>query len=191
MNRIHPRASAVTAGLAACALAFGLTACGAGQVSQTATQAAAVNGVNAETGDVSLRNVHLRAPQSSDYVRPGSEVELLFVATNDSPDQPDKLVSIRSDIGSVSLRGDTAIAPTGVLVAGQPDGQTVALESVEPAEPLSTVVKLTKPITNGLTYPFTFTFQRSGEVSVSVPISAGEAPRRDDSGGESDHSGGH
>ena len=113
MNRIHPRAAAVTAGLTACALALGLTGCGAGQVSQTATQVAAVNGVNAETGDISLRNVHLRAPQSSDYVRPGSEVELLFVATNDSPDQPDKLVSIRSDIGSVSLRGDTAIAPTG------------------------------------------------------------------------------
>ena len=191
MNRIHPRASAVTAGLAACVLAFGLTACGAGQVSQTATQAAAVNGVNAQTGDVSLRNVHLRAPQSSDYVRPGSEVELLFVATNDSPDQPDKLVSIRSGIGSVSLRGDRAIAPAGVLIAGQPDGQTAALESVEPAEPLTAVVKLAEPITNGLTYPFTFTFQRSGEVSVSVPISAGEAPRRGDSGGGSDYSGGH
>lgn len=192
MNRIHPRASAVTAGLAACGLAFALTACGSGQISQTATQAPAVNGVNAGTGDVSLRNVHLRAPQTSDYVRPGSDVELLFVATNDSPDQPDKLVSIRSDIGSVPVRGKADIAPGGVLVAGEPDGQTAALESVEPAEPLTVDVKLTKPITNGLTYPFTFTFERSGEVTVQVPISAGEAPRRDDSGGGgSKHSGGH
>jgi copper(I)-binding protein len=191
VNRIHPRASAVTAGLAACGLAFALSACGAGQISQTATQAAAVNGVNAGTGDISLRNVHLRAPQTSDYVRPGAEVELLFVATNNSPDQPDKLVSIRSDVGSVPLRGDTTIAPTGVLVAGEPDGQTTALESVEPAEPVTADIKLTKPITNGLTYPFTFTFERGGEVTVSVPISAGEAPRRDDSGGGSGHSGGH
>lgn len=191
MNRIHPRASAVTVGLAACGLTFALTACGAGQISQTATQAAAVNGVNAGVGTVALRNVHLRAAQTTDYVRPGSDVELLFVAVNQSPDQPDKLVSIRSDIGSVPLRGNATLAPSGVLVAGEPDGQTAALESVEPTDPLKADVKLTKPITNGLTYPFTFTFQRSGEVTVQVPISAGEAPRRDDSGGGSEHSGGH
>ncbi|MDY6871584.1 MAG: hypothetical protein SV966_14110 [Actinomycetota bacterium] len=184
MNRIHQRASAVTAGLAACGLAFALTACGAGQISQTATQAPAVNGVNAGTGDISLRNVHLRlrAPQTADYVPPGSDVELVFVATNDSLDQPDRLVSIRSDIGSVPVRGNATIEPGGVLVAGEPDGQTAALESVEPAEPLTADVKLTKPITNGLTYPFTFTFERGGEVTVQVPISAGEAPQRDDSG---------
>jgi copper(I)-binding protein len=191
VNRIHPRASAVTAGLAACGLAFGLTACGAGQISQTATQAPAVNGVNAGVGDISLNNVHLRAPQTSDYVRPGDEAELLFVATNESPDQPDRLMSIRSDVGSAPLRGDATVPPGGVLVAGEPDGQTAALESVEPAEPLTVDISLTKPITNGLTYPFTFTFQRSGEVTVQVPISAGEEPRRDDTGGGSDHSGGH
>ncbi|BBY19269.1 hypothetical protein [Mycolicibacterium litorale] len=192
MNRIHPRASAVTSGLAACGLALALTACGAGQISQTATQAPAVNGVNAGVGDIALRNVHLRAPQTSDYVRPGSEAELLFVAANESADQPDKLVSIRTDIGSAPVRGDATIAPNGVLVAGEPDGQTAALESVQPAEPLTVDVTLSKPITNGLTYPFTFTFQRSGEVTVQVPISAGEEPRRDDSGGGgSEHSGGH
>ncbi|WP_193046611.1 hypothetical protein [Mycolicibacterium baixiangningiae] len=191
MNRIHPRASAVTSGLAACGLALALTACGAGQISQTATQAPAVNGVNAGVGDIAIRNIHLRAPQTSDYVRPGSEAELLFVASNESADQPDRLVSIRSDVGSVPVQGDTTIAPNGVLVAGEPDGQTAALESVQPAEPLTAAVTLTKPITNGLTYPFTFTFQRAGEVTVQVPISAGEEPRRDDSGGGSEHSGGH
>ncbi|MBO0680790.1 hypothetical protein JRC04_25270 [Mycolicibacterium sp. S2-37] len=179
MNRFAPRASAVIPALAACALAVGLTACGAGQISQTATQEAAVNGVNAGAGSIALRNVHLRAPQTSDYVRPGSEVELLFVAANNSPDEPDRLVSIRSDVGSVPLRGDTTVPANGVLIAGEPDGQIAALESVDPATPLTVDVSLTKPITNGLTYPFTFTFQRSGDVTVQVPISAGEAPRRD------------
>ena len=190
MNRIHPRASAVTVGMAACGLALAVTACGAGQISQTATQAPAVNGVNAGVGDLSLRNVHLRAPQAKDYVLPGTEAELLFVVTNESPDKSDKLVSIRTDIGSVPLRGDATLAPSGVLVAGEPDGQTKALESVEPADPLTADVNRTKPITNGLTYPFTFTFQNAGEVTVQVPISAGEEPRRDDSGGGAEH-GGH
>ena len=40
-------------------------------------------------------------------------------------------------------------------------------------------VALTQPISNGLTYPFTFTFERSGAATVSVPISAGDAARRD------------
>lgn len=190
MNRFSTRASAVTSGLAACGLALALTACGAGQISQTATQEPAINGVNSGVGTISLRNVHIRAPQDSDYVRPGSEAELLFTVTNESPDQPDRLVSIRSEIGSVPLRGDTEIPPNGVLVAGEPDGQIAALESVEPASPLTADITLTKPITNGLTYPFTFTFQRSGEVTAQVPVSAGEAPRRDD-GGHSEHSGDH
>lgn len=177
MNHFAPRASALA--LAACAVAVGLTGCGAGQISQTATQEPAINGVNAGTGEIALRNVHLRAPQTSDFIRPGSEVELLFVAANISPDTPDRLVSIRSDVGTAPLRGDTTVPPTGVLVAGEPDGQVAALESVDPATPLTVDVSLTKPITNGLTYPFTFTFERGGDVTVQVPISAGEAPRRD------------
>jgi hypothetical protein len=37
---------------------------------------------------------------------------------------------------------------------------------------------LSKPIANGLTYTFVFTFQRAGQATVSVPVSAGEsAPR--------------
>jgi copper(I)-binding protein len=179
VNRFAPRASAVVPALAACALALGISGCGAGQISQTATQEPAVNGVNAGVGSIALRNVHLRAPQTSDYVQPGTEVELLFVAANNSPDQPDRLVSIRSDVGSAPLRGDTTVPPNGVLIAGEPDGQVAALESVDPATPLTVDVRLTKPITNGLTYPFTFTFQRAGDVAVQVPISAGETPRRD------------
>ncbi len=36
-------------------------------------------------------------------------------------------------------------------------------------------VALTEPISNGFTYDFTFNFERSGSVTVTVPISAGEA----------------
>ena len=94
MNRFTRRASV---GLAACGLAAAaLTGCGAGQVSQTATQEPAVNGINAQAGDVSLRNVHLRAPQQADYVEAGSTVELLFVAVNGSTEADNKLTSITS-----------------------------------------------------------------------------------------------
>jgi copper(I)-binding protein len=188
VDRFKPRTSAVTAGLAACGLAatLALSGCGTGQISQTATQEPAVNGTSANIGDISLRNIHLRAVQSTDYIQPGREVELIFVAANNSPDVDDKLVSITSDIGTVSIAGDTTLPAGGVLVVGEPDGQIASLESAKLAEGVEATVALTKPITNGLTYNFTFSFQQNGQTTVPVPISAGEAPRREqqvDTGG--------
>ncbi|CDP88088.1 MULTISPECIES: hypothetical protein [Mycolicibacterium] len=181
MNRFAMRASA---GLAACGLtAAVLTGCSAGQVSQTATQEPAVNGVNAQAGSISLRNVHLRAPQQKDYVEPGSEAELLFVAANNSTEAPNKLVSITTTVGDVALSGDQTVPAGGVLVVGEPDGQTQPLEKTEAAEAVTAKVTLTKPVTNGLLYDFTFKFS-NGETTVAVPISAGDAPRRNQAGEE-------
>lgn len=186
-------------GLAACAAvaSVALTGCGSGQVSQTANQEPAVNGAAATAGNIALRNVHLRAPQVTDYVRPGSDVELLLVAANNSADANDKLVSITSDVGNVTLTGDGSVPAGGVLVIGEPDGQLKALDAAERADAVRAEVALTKPISNGLTYPFTFNFEKSGQTTVNVPISAGETPRRDgepNAGAEkaeSDTDGGH
>ncbi|KAA0097503.1 hypothetical protein CIW49_16625 [Mycolicibacterium sp. P1-18] len=186
-------------GLAACGLsaAIVLSGCGAGQISQTATQMPAVNGTLAWVGDptsgIALRNVHLRAPQTADYVRPGDEAELIFVAVNESAENGDKLVSITSDVGTVSVSGDAQVPAGGTLVVGTPDGTPSALDATEGANTVEATVRLSKPITNGLNYPFTFTFERNGQTQVNVPISAGEAPRREaavEAGAEAD-TGGH
>jgi hypothetical protein len=192
VNRFKSRSSAVTVALGACGLAVAaaLTGCSAGQVSQTATQQAAVNGTAATVGPITLRNIHLRAPLKSDYVEPGSEVELLFVASNESPYTADKLTSITSDFGTVSLTGDTTLPAQDALLVGEPDGQAAALEQTETADAAKAKVDVSKPITNGLTYDFTFTFEKAGSTTVAVPISAGEAPRRDQSGGGSHTEGG-
>ena len=191
MNRFKSRSSAVTVALAAFGLAAaaGLAGCSAGQVSQTATQQAAVNGTSATVGNVTLRNVHLRAPQTGDYVQPGGEAELLFVASNESPDNGDKLTSITSEFGTVSLSGDTSLPAMDVLVVGEPDGQVAALEQAEKSDAAKAMVNISKPITNGLTYDFTFTFEKAGKATVPVPISAGESPRRDQSGDAADGGG--
>ena len=192
MNRFKSRSSAVTAALAACGVAatVALSGCSAGQVAQTATQDAAVNGTAATAGSITLRNIHLRAPQKSDYVQPGSDVELLFVASNQSPDTADKLTSITSDVGTVSLSGDTSLPAQDVLIVGEPDGQIAPLEVTESADAAKAKVDITKPITNGLTYNFTFNFEKAGQVTVGVPISAGEAPRREEAGNASHDGGG-
>jgi hypothetical protein len=53
------------------------------------------------------------------------------------------------------------------------------LESAEKADAAKAAVALSTPITNGLTYKFTFDFEKAGETTATVPISAGEAPRRE------------
>ncbi len=186
------RPSSVVAALATCGVAASvvLSGCSAGQVSQTATQEPAVNGTSGNVGNIALRNVHLRAEQTTDYVQPGTEVELLFVAANNSPDIADKLVSITSDIGEVTLTGGGDLPVNGSLLVGAPDGQVAALESVEPADAAEAKVELNKPITNGLTYDFTFTFEKAGQATVPVPISAGESPRREEAGSSAGHGGG-
>jgi copper(I)-binding protein len=191
VNRFQSRSYA-TPGLAACALAAALAlgGCSAGQVAQTATQEPAVNGTLATVGPIALRNVHLRATQSTDYVQPGRDVELLFVAVNTSPDVDDKLLSVSSDIGTVSLSGDTTVPANGVLVVGEPDGQIAPLEAAEKANAVQAKIALSKPISNGLTYNFTFDFDKAGETKVAVPISAGEQPRRE-AAVEAGDTGGH
>jgi len=178
--------------LAACGIAAAvvLSGCGAGQVSQMATQEPAVNGTSATVGPVSLRNIHLRAAQSTDYVQAGADAELLFVAVNNSPDVNDKLVSVSSDIGTISLSGDTSLPANGVLVVGEPDGQIAPLEAAERADAVEAKIALSKQITNGLTYKLTFDFEKAGEISVQVPISAGEQPRRE-AAVEAGDTGGH
>jgi len=171
VNRLSNRLCAASAGLAACGLI--LTGCGAGQISQTATQQAAVNGASATAKDVVLRNVHLQAVQTSDFLDPGKAVPLVFVAANNSPDIDDKLVGITSDVGTVALAGDTTV-PAGRALVVAPKGEAQTMGSAAPA---TAAVTLTKPVTNGLTYMFTFNFEKAGQTTVAVPISAGEGAR--------------
>ena len=78
-------------------------------------------------------------------MQPGSEVELLFVASNESPDIADKLTSITSDSGTVTLSGDTVLPAQDVLVVGEPDGQIAALEQAETADAAKAKVDITSP----------------------------------------------
>lgn len=171
MNRLTNRLAPMAAGLTACGLL--LTGCGAGQISQTADQQAAVNGMSANVKSIALRNVHLQATQTGDFLQPGRILPLVFVAANNSADVNDKLVSITSDAGTVALAGNTSI-PAGqalVLSAAAPVQSTDP--TVQPTVP-SAQVTLTKPITNGLSYNFTFDFEKAGKTTVAVPLAAGE-----------------
>jgi copper(I)-binding protein len=158
-----------------------LSGCGAGQISQTAMQEPAVNGNRLTINKVDLRDIRIQAVQPADFVQPGKAVDLVFVAVNGSPDVPDRLVSISSDIGNVAVSGEPRLPAGGMLFVGTPEGQKVAPGPMESSGAAKATVTLTKPISNGLTYNFTFNFEKAGQASVSVPISAGLAPAQEPS----------
>lgn len=179
MNSLNPRAWAAAA-ICVLIAAAALSGCSAGQQSQTATMAPGVNGSMATLSHIALRNIRIRAEQTRDALQPGKTVDLALVATNQSPVTADALVAVTSDIGAVTVVGNTAIPAGGILIVDSPDRlvHAGALAAVKPANTATATVILTKPISNGLIYEFTFQFAHAGETSVEVPVSAAALGRR-------------
>jgi hypothetical protein len=181
-------ASTIARWLVSCGLlaAVTLTGCSAGQQSQTASMEPAVNGSSATVKNIAVRDARIRAVQTGASLNVGKTVELVLVVTNQDPANTDRLVGITQDIGQLTLSGDTTIPPLGILLVGTPDrAAATALANVAPTSTAKATVTLTKPISNGLIYNFTFHFERAGDVTLGVPIAAGaEAPRQQQPGPE-------
>jgi hypothetical protein len=173
VNSFRPRASAAAA-ICVMIAAASLSGCSAGQQSQTATMEPAVDGSMATLNDIALRNIRIRAEQTRYALEPGKTVDLALVAINQSPNTADALVGVTSDIGAVTLVGHTAIPADGILIVDSPDRavQADALAAVKPINTATAAVILTKPISSGLIYEFTFQFAHAGETRVVVPASA-------------------
>jgi hypothetical protein len=170
------RAARVAVVALAAFLAVVLSGCGAGQVSQMAVQEPAVNGNKVTFNNVALRDIRLQAAQTGDFLQPGKTVDLVLVAINQSPNVADKLVGITSDIGTVTVSGDARLPVGGMLFIGTPEGQRVAPGPIDSNNAAKATVTLAKPISNGLLYNFTFNFEKAGQATVQVPISAGLLP---------------
>ena len=75
------------------------------------------------------------------------------------------------------MSGDTALPAGHALAVGTPDGVTGS--GPTEAQAADATVTLSKPIHNGLTYEFTFSFEKAGKKTLAVPLSAGEAAPRE------------
>jgi hypothetical protein len=157
------RLLAVTAGCAALAL----SACGAGQVSQTANQVAAVNGTNGELGDAVVRDVTLVTQEDN-------SVALKFNASNQGIDGEDiTLQSVSVQDASVDLGKSVTLAPECSVVADS----SAAIAEMNPSDAtvgctqyLETTVE-GENFYNGAARTVTFTFD-NGDVEVNAPIVA-------------------
>src|ERR1700761_4382091 len=125
--------------------AVAISGCGAGQIAQTAMQQSAVDGNQAVVKNIALRNVHIEAQQTGDYLRPGATVDLVLVAVNQSPDITDKLTGITTDIGKVTVSGDSTLPPSGVLFMGQTGQPKKPNDSIGAADTVKAPIALSKP----------------------------------------------
>ncbi|MGH3919684.1 MAG: copper chaperone PCu(A)C [Pseudonocardiaceae bacterium] len=202
MSRRHSsmrRPLAVTALVAACcAAAVALAGCGAGQITQTDSQVAAVPGAYGDVGSIALRNVLIHYPPSPNGTYPvGSNVPVLLTIANLGT-SADELISVTSPAASQVLVLGTSTIPPGTNVTSTIGPTPAGAQSPLVAGELRIVLNTTQPLRAGLNTPVTFVFRDAGTVTVPVPMAAppsapGEVPERvaesdEESGG---HSGGH
>ncbi|MET9329150.1 hypothetical protein [Tsukamurella sp. NPDC003166] len=162
-------ATAVAGALLAAGALLSVSACGAGQISQTANQVAAVNGANQTFVDqkITLTDVHVLYPVS------GSQGKLAFVLTNLNPQQGDKLKGITDEKGrAATISGDTTLTAGGSLYGTAPAGSNSKAADI-------TRLTVTVPVDStwrpGLTSKLWFHLEKAGSLPIDVPIDAGAA----------------
>lgn len=155
-----------------------LSGCGTGQISQTAEQVSATNGLNTTVGQVDLRDVQIAYPAAPAgpaalYAR-GSSAPVRATLIN-TGSVADRLVSVSTPAASsVQIQGDPAMPQNVALVSA---GNS-SLTPTDAREVQLVAGGLTQPIASGTTIPMTFVFERAGSVTVDVPtaIPADGAP---------------
>jgi copper(I)-binding protein len=163
-----------------------LAGCGAGQITQTDTQAAAVNGANAMTGTVALRDASIvnRNGCQQAYTA-GSNAPLKLIIANAGA-APDQLVSVTSTgAASATVAGQQTIFARSSLAVGPVDEAESSAGSSSPSPTPSpaaggastdraTVVLqgLKSTLWPGQLLPVTFVFRNAGPLTTELPIAA-------------------
>jgi copper(I)-binding protein len=151
-----------------------LSACSAGQVTQTATQERDKVGATAEVGDITVRAAELAYPSGGRYEE-GDDAELHMAIVNTGTED-DALVDITGDGFDRFRVTGSGTAPAGESPTGGSRDDQIDLPadtSVFPGEnaPTLTLVGLSESLTTGQAVELTLVFERAGEVTLLVPVS--------------------
>ncbi|MCF6745399.1 copper chaperone PCu(A)C [Blastococcus sp. KM273128] len=169
-----------------------LSACSAGQVTQTVEQQRDKVGAMAEVGDIALRQIAVVAPEDGEY--PAGEDAPLRLAIVNTGTEDDTLTGVSGEgFADVEIEageaGSSSEQPTGTgfgstedspatAGAGElviPAGSTVFLG--EDSDSAITLTGLDEALTTGRVLELTFTFENAGEVTTVVPVAALAEPR--------------
>ncbi|SDG97585.1 hypothetical protein SAMN05216553_11436 [Lentzea fradiae] len=142
MNSGVSRRLIVSAALAA-GLGLAAVGCSAGQVTQTDTQVAAVDGASGNAGPIAVRNAMLAFPQEGNRYADGDDVPLTFVIANTGTTD-DKLLSIKSEAaeGEAEIAGSKDI-PAQYALRAEYDASHAPTKTSTPSSSASSSVVTT------------------------------------------------
>jgi len=165
-----------------------LSACSAGQVTQTATQERDKTGAQAQVGDISLRQVQLLNPRSGSYEQ-GDDADLQVAIVNGGS-EADTLVSVEGEgFGSAEIEGPSASSSSSPATGSSSSSSTDEIEIpagdavyVGEDDYTITLTDLDEDLTTGQYLEVTFTFENAGEVTLPVTVAT---PEESETRGES------
>lgn len=160
-------------------------ACGAGLDAETLRAGTTIDGVNAQTGDLRVRNLFMAAPQAIEF--PANSDIPVYVTVTNIGDRPDTLTEVTSPLGQVSLEptaGDSSLSPVpSASPAGVPSSGPVALPAGQAVTfglgeigPRIVLRQVSKPVRVASFVPLTLRFAESDEVTVQAPVGSGYGP---------------
>jgi hypothetical protein len=130
-----------------------LAGCAAGIKAETSRQRPTIDGVGSAIGTLTIRNTYVGGP-----AEPGGSAPVLFAVFSNG-NEPDRLVSVSSPAASgSSVPADTALPAGGQQLFYTP-------------EKTPRLTGLSAPLRVGQIVPLVLTFERAGEVRMSVPVS--------------------
>jgi hypothetical protein len=134
-----------------------LSACSAGQVTQTVTQERDKTGAQAQVGSITLREVQLAYPNGGTYAK-GDDAELLLAIINGGRSR-DTLTKVHgAGFGGANISGKKIDIPVdNPVFVGQRDLSV-------------TLTDLHQSLTTGQVLEVTLTFQNAGDITVPVTV---------------------
>jgi copper(I)-binding protein len=154
-----------------------LTACGAGQITQTESQARDKTGPTAQVGDIVLRGVQLAYPSGGSYDS-GDDAELQLAIVNRG-NEDDSLVDVSGDdFSRVRITGGGTAAGSGDSSSGGPEVEIPAKSALYLGRegPTVTLENLSESLTPGQTIELTLEFDKAGEVTVPAQVGTSDRP---------------
>ncbi|MEU4740884.1 hypothetical protein AB0G02_10515 [Actinosynnema sp. NPDC023658] len=112
-----PRRLAVVAALAT-GLGLAAAGCSAGQITQTDTQVAAVNGASGQAGDIAVRDAQFLFPTAHGAYGEGEDAPIVVVIANNGS-SADKLLGVTSEFSApAEISGDAVLEPGSAIISG-------------------------------------------------------------------------
>jgi copper(I)-binding protein len=148
-----------------------LSACSAGQVTQTETQIRDKTGPTARVGDLLLRSIELAYPNGGSY-GDGDDAELHMAIVN-SGTEDDTLTDISGDAFSrIRITGGGTAAGSGGTAGQSPEIEIPADSALYLGQegPTLTLVNLSESLTPGQSIELKLSFEKAGDVTVQAQV---------------------